>query len=165
MKQLYCPWRSSYSKDDGRTKQSDTTQKECVFCTQFKQTDDENNLIVKRFEHNIIMLNKFPYNAGHLLILPKAHVSDLSQMTPEARNEMMELMHQSANVLREAIQAQGANIGMNVGKIAGAGIPSHLHMHIVPRYAGDTNFMATIAETKNISFDLKEMMQKIKAHF
>lgn len=165
MKQLYCPWRSAYSKDDGRSKQSDTTEKECVFCTQFKQTDDENNLIIKRFNHNIVMLNKYPYNAGHLLILPTAHVSDLSSMSLDARNEMMELIHKGTNVLREVIQAQGANIGMNIGKIAGAGIPAHLHMHIVPRYAGDTNFMATIAHTKNISFDLQEMMKKIKAHF
>ena len=132
----------------GRSKQTDTTQNECVFCKQFNQKDDTNNLIIKRFDHNIVMLNKFPYNAGHLLILPKEHISDLSNMSVEARAEMMELLQKGIGVLREVIQAQGANIGMNVGKIAGAGIPSHLHMHIVPRYAGDTNFMATIAQTK-----------------
>jgi ATP adenylyltransferase len=165
MKQLYCPWRSAYSEDDSRSKQSDATQDECVFCQQFNQTNDDNNLIIKRFEHNIVMLNKFPYNAGHILILPKNHVSDLDNMSSEARNEMMELIHQGTNILRKAVHAQGVNIGMNVGKIAGGGIPSHLHMHIVPRYAGDTNFLTTIGQTKNISFDLQEILKKLKKHF
>lgn len=165
MKQLYCPWREHYSKDDGRSKQQDTTENECVFCVQFNGTSDDENLIIKHFEHCIVMLNKYPYNAGHILILPKEHCSDLSLLSPEVRNELMELTSKAVTVLREQINAQGANIGLNIGKIAGAGIPSHLHMHVVPRYNGDTNFMVTIAETKNISFDLVEMLKKLRPHF
>lgn len=165
MKQLYCPWREQYSKDDGRSKQHNATEDECVFCAQFNNTNDDENLIIKRFEHCVVMLNKYPYNAGHILILPKIHVSDLSLLTPEARTELMELTSKAVTVTRNHINAQGANIGLNIGKIAGAGIPSHLHMHVVPRYNGDTNFMVTIAETKNISFDLIEMLKRLRPFF
>lgn len=165
MKQLYCPWREDYSKDDSHSKQQHATEQECVFCNQFNNSNDNENLIIKRFEHCIVMLNKYPYNAGHILILPKEHVSDLSLLSSAARAELMELTTLAVTVTREQINAQGANIGLNIGKIAGAGIPSHLHMHMVPRYNGDTNFMVTIAETKNISFDLIEMLKRLKPHF
>ena len=165
MKQLYCPWREHYSADDSRSKQEDATSDECVFCKQFQNKNDNENLIIKRYDHCVVMLNKYPYNAGHILILPKEHCSDLSQLSTLTRNELMELTAKSVDVLREHGAAQGANIGLNIGKIAGAGIPSHLHMHVVPRYAGDTNFMVTIAETKNISFDLLKMLKKLRPHF
>jgi ATP adenylyltransferase len=165
MKQLYCPWREQYSADDGRSKQQDTSTEECVFCAQFRDKHDDDNFIIKRFDHCIMMLNKYPYNAGHLLIIPKEHCSDLSQLSTPTRNELMELTTKAVTVVREHIGAQGANIGLNIGKIAGAGIPSHLHMHVVPRYHGDTNFMVTIAETKTVSFDLANMLKKLRHYF
>lgn len=165
MKQLYCPWREHYSKDDGRSKQACASEDECVFCSQINDSHDEENFIIKRYTHCVVMLNKYPYNAGHLLILPKKHVSDLSLMPESARNELMELTTHAIQVLREHCHAQGVNVGLNIGKIAGAGIPSHLHMHIVPRYQGDTNFMVTVAETKNVSFDLHEMLKRLRLVF
>lgn len=165
MKQLYCPWREHYSADDGRSKQPDATKDECVFCAQFQSSEDDNHLIIKRYDHCVVMLNKYPYNAGHLLILPIEHCSDLELLSTATRNELMELTSKAVRIVREQIGAQGANIGLNVGKIAGAGIPSHLHMHVVPRYAGDTNFMVIIGETKTVSFDLKKMLEKLRPHF
>lgn len=165
MNHLYCPWREHYCNDDGPTKQGDTTDSECVFCTQFATQADDANFIIKRYEYCIVMLNRYPYNPGHLLILPNAHLSDLTLLSKQARDELMEITTRSIEILRNHAGAHGANIGMNLGKIAGAGIPSHLHMHVVPRYTGDTNFMTTVAETKTISFDLKEILERLKAHF
>ncbi len=165
MKHLYCPWRQNYSQDKGRSKQPDTTQDECVFCTHMQATNDEQSFILKRASHNIVVLNTYPYNAGHLMIIPLEHVSDLDQLSPEARSEMMELINKSIVILRQELQSQGINVGMNLGAIGGAGIPSHIHMHVVPRYQGDTNFMATIADTRHVSFDLKEIYSQLKPLF
>ena len=165
MKHLYCPWRSSYSTDKSRIKQEDANEDECVFCDHIQSDQDEQNLVVKRYDHNLIILNKFPYNAGHLLVIPYDHVSDLTQLSEDARHEMMELTTKATTILREILSAQGINVGMNLGKAGGAGIPSHVHMHVLPRYTGDTNFIATLAETKNISFDLKELYNKLQPHF
>ncbi len=162
MKNLYCPWRSSYSSDDGRSKQEDATSDECVFCAQIKAHEDPKHLILKRFKHHIVMLNKYPYNAGHLLILPLEHYADLSQLSPEAQHELIELTTRCSTLLKKELHAHGINIGMNLGKAAGAGIPSHLHMHILPRFQGDTNFMPTIAETKNVSFDLHKLYEQLR---
>lgn len=111
------------------------------------------------------MLNKYPYNAGHLLILPIKHVASLAELTKEARSELIELQSQSVEILQKTLNNDGANIGINLGKAAGAGIPSHLHIHILPRWQGDTNFMPTIAQTKVISFDLGQYYKKLKKQF
>ncbi len=165
MKQLYCPWRQAYAQDKGRSKQTNTTQDECVFCSHIKDTNDDQNFILKRYKHNIVVLNTYPYNAGHLMIIPLEHVSDLDQLSPEARSELMELINKSITIMREKLNAQGINMGMNLGTVGGAGIPSHIHMHVVPRFQGDTNFMATIGQTRHISFDLKEIYNQLKPLF
>ena len=111
------------------------------------------------------MLNKYPYNAGHLLILPIRHVALLSDLEKNERAELMELVNMSVNIVSATLGNHGLNIGINLGKAAGAGIPSHLHTHILPRWDGDTNFMPAIAKTKVISFDLSDIYEKLKKEF
>lgn len=162
MKQLYCPWRESYSDDHSKGRQAEANKQECTFCTQFASDKDNEHFILKRYQHNVVILNRFPYNAGHLLIIPYDHVSDLDMLSSETRQEMMELTNQCIILLRAALKAEGINLGMNLGTIGGAGIPSHIHMHVIPRYARDTNFLVTVADTKQISYDLPGVFEKLK---
>lgn len=161
MKYLYCPWRQSYSDDQSAARQAQASQQECVFCTQLKATQDKKFFILKRYQYNVIMMNTFPYNAGHLLVIPFEHVSDLDQLSTQARHEMMDLTNMCIPLLRQTLQAQGINLGMNLGLIGGAGIPSHIHMHVIPRYARDTNFLVTVSDTKTISYDLIQTYEKL----
>ncbi len=162
MKRLYAPWRSTYTEDTARTKNEGVTEADCIFCNQLKEDNDEKHFIVKRFEHNFILLNRFPYNAGHILILPFVHVTHLHELTKDVRTELIELASQSAQMLQTALQSHGTNFGINIGKAAGAGIPAHVHMHVLPRFTGDTNFLPVLADTKTISFDLQTMYNRLK---
>lgn len=162
---LYAPWRASYSKSVAHSKNEDTSQDECVFCQHFSQSNDDNHFILKRFKHCIIMLNKYPYNAGHVLILPIQHIDSLQGMSQEARIELIELMNESINIVKKVLNCDGVNAGINLGKAAGAGIPSHLHVHILPRFVGDTNFLPTLSDTKAISFDLSDIYRQLKPEF
>jgi ATP adenylyltransferase len=157
MERLYAPWRGAYI--DKKEK------KECIFCLCARSQDDEKNFIVKRFETGMIMLNLYPYNAGHLLAIPYAHERQLSGLSLAERTELIEMVTSTASVLSIALHCDGINIGMNLEKAAGGSIPEHLHMHIVPRWLGDTNFLVTVADTKAISFDLCEIYRKLKAAF
>lgn len=165
MKCLFAPWRSKYTKNTGESKQEKTTQNQCVFCQKLETKQDEKNFIIRRFEYNAILLNLYPYNAGHLLIMPLSHVANLHDMTKPAREEMMELTTHSNQIIQKIFKNDGANIGLNLGKAAGAGIPSHLHMHVLPRWLGDTNFLPIFGETKQISFDLTDIYKKLKPEF
>ncbi len=165
MKKIYAPWRSDYVVQEARSKNEDTKQDECVFCEQFCDTSDEQYFILHRGQHCAIIMNFYPYNAGHLMVLPLGHVGSLQELGADARAELMELTCTSIEVLEKELSPSGFNTGMNLGKAAGAGIPSHIHMHVVPRFAGDTNFMPIIAETKPISFDLPKLYAKLKKHF
>jgi ATP adenylyltransferase len=165
MKQLYAPWRGDYTSSTVRGKKEDTPEEDCIFCSQFKEQMDEKNFILKRFEHNVVMLCRYPYNAGHLLILPLTHVAGLQEISKEARGELMELANRSIEILNKTINPDGCNVGLNLGKAAGAGIPSHLHMHVLPRWTGDTNFMPVIAGTKVISFNIDEIYKKLHVAF
>lgn len=164
MNYLYAPWRGKYiNKKAGE--QSITTEKPCVFCIKLSEQQDEQNFILRRFKHNAIILNLYPYNAGHLMVIPLEHKKRLLELAPEVRQEFMELTAQSIAILEHDLGADGINAGLNLGKAAGAGIPSHLHMHVIPRWAGDTNFMPVIAETKPISLDLNLVYQDLKPLF
>jgi ATP adenylyltransferase len=165
MKRLYAPWRTTYTKKVSGTKDENIGPEQCVFCQQFKENNDAKHFILRRFSYNVILLNLYPYNAGHILILPLNHCPDLVSMAQDARYEMMELITLSTEILKKALNAQGANIGFNIGKAAGAGIPSHVHMHILPRWFGDTNFLPLIAETKQVSIDLQEIYNQLVPHF
>ena len=165
MKFLYCPWRSSYAKTDGHSKTEETTEKECIFCGVVKTQNNEQEFVLRRFTYNFVMLNRFPYNAGHLLVVPHKHIQFLHDVSKEARTELMELSSYSAKIVQNVLEAHGINMGINFGKASGAGIPSHYHMHVLPRWVGDTNFLPILAETKQISFDLHGMYKKLKPAF
>ena len=165
MNTLYCPWRELYSESVSGTKRELVSEKECVFCTKFNDNRDAHHYIIKRLTHTIVIMNLYPYNAGHLLIIPLKHVACLSELTEDERNELMHTTTLSSEILKKSIEAQGINIGLNMGRIAGAGIPSHIHMHVIPRWVGDTNFLPIIAETKTISFDMNQMYKKLCLDF
>lgn len=165
MKQLYCPWRSKYAGDIAHNDKEHNTTNMCVFCDQFDKHTDDTFFILKRFTYNAVMMNRYPYNAGHLLIIPFEHKAHLHELPRVTRSELMELANQSVIILQNQLHAHGFNIGLNLGKAAGAGIPQHLHMHVLPRFFGDTNFLPLIGETKQISFDLNNIFKQLKSAF
>ena len=165
MKHLYAPWREEYSKSIDGTKQEGAEQESCVFCSTFQESTEDKNFILGRFPSMIVILNRYPYNAGHIMILPHAHVAGLNSLSKESRQELMELTNTSTEIVKAEFKCDGVNVGINLGKAAGAGIPSHLHMHILPRFFGDTNFLPTLADTKQISFDLNTIYKRLKPHF
>jgi len=164
MEYLYAPWRSAYT-GDVRSKESNVTADESVFCRKFNDGIDEQHFVLRRFKHVIVLLNLYPYNAGHLLIMPLAHCAALDDLDAETQTEMMWLTSKSSRILQDVLGAEGINIGLNLGKAAGAGVPSHLHMHVLPRWEGDSNFLPLLAETKQISFDLNKIYAKLKPAF
>lgn len=166
MEYLYVPWRSKYvTARKSKIKKANLDKKDCVFCNQFKEKNDSKNFILARYKYNVVMLNLHPYNAGHLMVLPLRHVKNLSELKDVERNELINLVSKSSEILEKKMNAEGINIGMNLGKAGGAGIPSHIHMHILPRWEGDTNFLPIIAGTKMISLDMNKLFQDLKAVF
>ena len=166
MKFLYAPWRNKYATSITEAKKETTQESACVFCTINKEKDhDREHFVLRRFNHHYIMFNRYPYNAGHLLVISYKHTGLLEELTQEARAELMELTTKSLSILKQQINADGFNVGLNLGKAGGAGIPSHLHVHVLPRFIGDTNFLPTIGETKQISFDLNKIYEQLKPEF
>ncbi len=158
---LWAPWRMVFLKRE--TKNSTTDQ--CIFCELLKAQDDETNLIVARKKHCFLILNKYPYNNGHVMIVPFRHTSDYTSLSRDEMIEMQELMQVVILTLNKAYEPQGFNSGMNLGAAAGAGIREHLHLHVVPRWAGDTNFMPVLADTKSMPHHLSSSYQLIKETF
>ncbi len=153
---LWAPWRIKYI-------QSLNQSSECFVCHNLKNPqDDDANLVLWRTSGSIVILNRFPYNNGHLLIAPNRHIADLEEANDEELLEMMKLVRESQKVLSAAIKPQGFNIGLNFGRCGGAGLPGHLHIHIVPRWDGDTNFMSACSDTKVISQSLIELHELLK---
>jgi len=165
MKLLYAPWRSEYTASTAHTKNETATQRECDFCHQFSEKEDEKNFILRRFPRTIVMLNRYPYNAGHLLILPFDHIGTIDELPAQVQAELMWLIGKSCTILKKILGAEGINIGINMGKAAGAGIPAHVHVHVLPRWLGDTNFLPTLSKTKTISYDLHEIYNQLKKAF
>jgi ATP adenylyltransferase len=137
----------------------------CIFCDKLLQQRDAENLVLWRGDTAFVMLNRYPYNNGHLMIVPQAHVASLTQLTPRQREELFELTAISEGILQRAFRPHGFNIGLNLGAAAGAGIAEHLHMHVVPRWAGDTNYMTVIGEIRVIPQHLDETYQLLATHF
>lgn len=154
MKQIWAPWRISYILSE--------KPKGCIFCEKPKERKDEENLILIRGKHNFIILNAFPYNPGHLMIAPFRHVGLVEELTDEEALEHFKLLRESLKALRRALSPDGFNIGMNLGKTAGAGVEDHLHTHIVPRWEGDTNFMPVVADVKVLPEALSDTYRKLK---
>ena len=143
---------------DGSNKSDD-----CVFCAAQEMQDGAENLIAYRGERAYVILNRFPYTSGHLLVNPYQHVTALEDLDPETRAEMMELVTRATQVLAEVYHTQGFNMGANLGSAAGAGIEQHVHIHIVPRWFGDTNFMTAVGQTRVLPEDLNETYARVKA--
>lgn len=134
----------------------------CVFCTRPSQADGPGNLIVARGQRAYVILNLFPYTSGHLMVVPYVHQPSLEMLDAATRAEMMELMTHAVEVLRSVYHPQGFNLGANIGELAGAGIADHVHLHVVPRWAGDTNFMTTLGETRVIPEHLEETYRRLR---
>ena len=144
MDYIWSPWRYAYIT--GETGKPESCG--CIFCEKQKETDDKKSLIVYRGEHCFIILNAYPYTSGHVMIVPNAHVDELQKLDPAAATEMMRLTQRMEGVLRELYRPDGINVGMNIGAAAGAGIAGHIHMHALPRWVADANFMSVIGETR-----------------
>ena len=158
MENLWSPWRMKYVTDADNPGV-------CVFCEAPAQQDGATNLIVHRGEQVYAILNRYPYTSGHLMVVPYAHVPGIDLLTPEVRFEMIEMVNQAINVLREVYQPDGFNIGVNMGEAAGAGIAEHAHIHVVPRWAGDTSFISTVGETRVIPENLEVTFKRISENW
>jgi ATP adenylyltransferase len=156
MKYLWAPWRMDYI--------SRKKKKECFFCKNLEEKESRKKLILVQGESAFVVMNKYPYNNGHLMIVPKRHTVDLEQLDNNELKELFDLLKTSIRVLNSSLRPHGFNIGMNIGKVGGAG-EDHLHIHLVPRWTGDTNFMPVIGETKIISQYLEETYQKLHSVF
>jgi len=154
MKQLWAPWRLEYIE----AADEDTG---CVFCRAAAADDDEAALIVHRGEHAFVLLNKFPYVSGHLMVAPYRHLGDFAELTDEEALEVHRFGERGMAALAESYAPQGYNVGWNLGRIAGAGIVDHVHLHVVPRWAGDTNFMPVLADVKVLPEHLLETRRRL----
>jgi len=162
MKNLWSPWRSNYIDSFKENQSADG----CIFCAAVdKDVTDLNNLLVHKSKNTIVVLNLYPYNNGHLMIVPKRHLGSLEQITAEESHELMDEILLAEKVLKKIYSPQGFNIGANLGRAGGAGIEDHIHFHIVPRWNGDTNFMPAIGEVKVISQDLADTKKKLLAGY
>lgn len=159
MDKLWAPWRMEYIKD------IDSHDEGCIFCQKPQEKKDRDNLILFRGKLNFVIINKYPYNNGHLMVVPYQHFSDCEKLDNASALEMWELIMKCKQILEKAFHPQGFNIGMNIGRIAGAGIDQHVHMHIVPRWNGDTNFMPVISATKVISQGIYETYDALSGYF
>jgi ATP adenylyltransferase len=137
----------------------------CIFCDHLEEGDDRGAHILYRGEKTFVILNAFPYNTGHLMVAPMRHVADIGELEVEERTEMMSLSSDSVTIIREELKAHGFNLGMNLGNVAGAGIPGHIHMHVVPRWGGDTNFMPVVGRTKVLPEMIEQTDAKLRPLF
>jgi ATP adenylyltransferase len=159
MRRLFSPWRKPYIDRNKATEKA----KGCVFCAALAMPDSPENLIVQRGELAFVILNRYPYTSGHLMVLPKQHAARLDQVDEATRAEMMELLNQAVAVLTTVYKPEGFNLGANLGAAAGAGIEEHLHLHAVPRWTGDTNFMPVVGQTRVLPELLEETWQRVQA--
>lgn len=159
MSNIWAPWRMEFieslrNKPDG-----------CIFCNLQEKGDDREKLVLARTAHAYVVMNKYPYNCGHLLIVPNGHKEKLTDLTDEEQAELMRLAAQSVDILMEALHAEGANCGVNVGRAGGAGVIDHVHMHVVPRWNGDTNFMPIMSDTRSMPEYLEQTYDKLVSGF
>jgi ATP adenylyltransferase len=155
MDYLWTPWRYAYVSSAEKASG-------CVFCFAVNADDDEKVRIVHRGQHCFIILNTYPYTPGHVMIVPYAHLDELRKLPPEAAHEMTELSQRMESVLRDLYHPDGINLGMNIGKAAGAGIAGHIHMHVLPRWVADANFLSVVAETRVLPETLEETWKRIR---
>lgn len=156
MERIWAPWRMDYIsnavQDDG-----------CIFCRASESNDDRDRLVLARSEYSLLMLNRYPYTCGHLMVAPLRHTADMADLSDAELLELIQAVRSSCALLREVAHPQGFNIGINLGKAAGAGIEEHLHVHIVPRWNGDTNFMSVTGDVRVIPEGLMESYDRLAA--
>jgi ATP adenylyltransferase len=158
MDYLWTPWRYQYvtqSNDAGR----------CVFCSAAQSVDDAKTLVVARGEHNLVILNRYPYTSGHVMVVPYQHVATLEELSDAVLVELIGLARRCEKHLRALYRPDGLNLGMNIGKAAGAGIAGHVHLHALPRWTGDTNFMTVVGETRVMPEALEVTWERLRAAF
>jgi ATP adenylyltransferase len=158
MDYLWTPWRYAYVSNAEKTSG-------CVFCEASKGTDDEKNLVVHRARYCFVILNAYPYTPGHVMVVPYAHVDELTRLPAEAASEMMALSQRMEALLRKLYRPDGINLGMNIGKAAGAGIAGHIHMHVLPRWVADANFVSVVCETRVLPEILEDTWKRMTAAF
>lgn len=157
MKQIWAPWRMTYidnAKEEG-----------CIFCDRYKVGDARSALVLAETPYSVVMLNKYPYNSGHLLLAPKRHTNRFSHLPPEEYEDLHQSMRESVEILLKVLKPGGINLGMNLGRCAGAGVEDHLHWHVVPRWEGDTNFMPVVGEVRVIPQHLWESYDRLSPFF
>ena len=157
MKQIWSPWRLEYIEQSQKNK----SKNQCFLCIS-KTKKKVINFVLYQGKYSFIILNRFPYNAGHLMVVPYRHVGFIEKLTTQETTEMFALVQKSIMVLRKVLKPDGFNIGANIGKIAGAGVPGHIHLHVVPRWSGDTNFMPVVGDIKIINDTLNRIYNKLK---
>lgn len=158
MERLFRPWRMSYvegAKDE----------QGCFLCDNASSGDERERLVLARRAWGMVVLNRYPYNGGHLMVAPLRHVADPGELNPEERRAVMDLLGECLQALRAELHPDGFNVGANVGRVAGAGLPGHFHLHIVPRWEGDTNFMPIIGEAKVVPEALEATYDRLRPRF
>lgn len=158
MKVLWAPWRMEYIL-------SDQKGGDCIFCTDDDRSQDEERLILYVGDRTMVMMNRYPYNNGHLLVAPLRHVPDMHHLSEEEILDLILMVRSATGILKEVMNPEGFNVGLNVGEVAGAGVADHMHFHIVPRWGGDTNYMAVVGEIRVIPEHIKETYRKLLPHF
>jgi ATP adenylyltransferase len=154
---IWAPWRAAFILGK--------KEKGCVFCNRLRMKDSVESLILYRGDENFVILNKYPYNTGHTLVVPNRHVGQIEKLTDSEALEFFELTRKSVAVIKRTLKPHAINIGMNLGRMSGAGIPGHVHMHIVPRWNGDTNFMPVIGRTSVVSIPLEPVWKQMRREF
>jgi len=157
MKQIWAPWRMTYIQGE--------REHGCIFCEKIIAEDSRAHLVLAQTPHSVVMLNKYPYNNGHLLLAPKRHTNQLSALLSEEYGDLCRAFRRSVDNLSKALNPEGINLGMNLGQCAGAGIEGHLHWHLVPRWEGDTNFMPVIGEVRVMPQHLMESYDRLSPFF
>ncbi len=158
MEVLWAPWRMEYVSSDKR-------EVECIFCPCDDRSQDEKRLILFMGNRSIVLMNRFPYINGHLLVAPLRHVSTLDTLLPKEKLDLITMVEKSIGVLREVMNPEGFNVGLNLGKVAGAGVEEHIHFHVVPRWGGDTNYMTVLGEVRVIPEHIKATYRKLLPFF
>ena len=158
---IWAPWRLAYIKSEPPK----PDEKGCFLCRYCEQDNDAENLVLSRTSHTLVVLNRFPYNNGHILVTPCEHKASLEELSDEELLDCQKQIQKLTSLLSEAINAEGFNVGLNLGRVAGAGLPGHLHWHIVPRWNGDTNFMPVISDTKVIPQSLRALYDLLQPSF
>ncbi len=156
MKHLWTPWRMAYVKGEKKPVEG------CIFCNKVSPDSDEKEHVIARSEHVYVTLNRYPYNNGHLMVVPYRHVASQEEMSTEGLTDLMVTVNRALSVLRRAYNPPAFNLGANIGEAAGAGIAAHYHFHIVPRWSGDANFMSTVGNTRVLPDSLDNTYRELK---